>query len=42
MGVCGKTPTTAGLQDLLIYSLKGLGTWAHLANKVSESSRWLS
>lgn len=34
VGVCGKTPTVAGLQDLLIYSLKGLGSWAHLANQV--------
>jgi hydroxylamine reductase len=24
-GVCGKTPETAGYQDLLIYSLKGIG-----------------
>lgn len=31
VGVCGKTPTVAGLQDLLIYSLKGLGSWAHMA-----------
>ncbi|KAF8063692.1 hcp [Scenedesmus sp. PABB004] len=28
VGVCGKTP-----EDLLIYSLKGLGGWAHLANE---------
>ena len=33
IGVCGKTPTMAGLQDLLIYSLKGLGSWAHLARQ---------
>lgn len=33
VGVCGKTPQVAGLQDLLIYSLKGLGSWAHLANQ---------
>jgi hypothetical protein len=32
--VCGKTPTVAGLQDLLIYSLKGLGSWAHVAMEV--------
>jgi len=24
-GVCGKTPETAGLQDLLVYTLKGIG-----------------
>eukprot|EP00887_Chlorella_sp_A99_P004561 scaffold84.g4561.t1 len=30
-GVCGKTPETAALQDLLTYSLKGLSCWAHWA-----------
>ncbi len=25
MGVCGKTPEVAGLQDVLIHSLKGIG-----------------
>jgi len=46
VGVCGKTATVAGLQDLLIYSLKGLGSWAHLANQVitckchMQQSRW--
>ena len=27
-GVCGKTPITAGLQDLLIYALRGLALYA--------------
>jgi len=27
-GVCGKTPVTAGLQDLLIYALRGLSLYA--------------
>ncbi|PSC68490.1 hydroxylamine reductase [Micractinium conductrix] len=31
VGVCGKTPETASLQDLLTYSLKGLACWAHFA-----------
>ncbi|KAL4859420.1 Hydroxylamine reductase [Chlorella vulgaris] len=31
VGVCGKTPETAVLQDLLTYSLKGLGCWAAFA-----------
>jgi hydroxylamine reductase len=26
-GVCGKTETTAGLQDLLVYVLKGISVW---------------
>eukprot|EP00798_Chlamydomonas_sp_ICE-L_P017973 gene17973-24378_t len=31
VGMCGKSPEVAGLQDLLIYSLKGLGSVAHHA-----------
>lgn len=31
LGVCGKTAEVAGLQDLLIYSLKGLGAMAAAA-----------
>ncbi len=30
-GVCGKEPRTADLQDLLVYSLKGLSFFAHEA-----------
>lgn len=30
-GVCGKTPEVAALQDLLIYTVKGLGSLAHHA-----------
>ena len=29
LGVCGKQPETAALQDLLIFSLKGLSQAAH-------------
>ena len=28
IGVCGKQPEVAGLQDLLIYALKGLSLYA--------------
>jgi hydroxylamine reductase len=28
VGVCGKTPETSALQDLLVYRLKGLAGWA--------------
>jgi hydroxylamine reductase len=31
MGVCGKTPEVAALQDLLIYAVKGLSTIAEIA-----------
>ncbi|KAG2432517.1 hypothetical protein HXX76_008862 [Chlamydomonas incerta] len=31
IGVCGKTPEVSALQDLLIYSVKGLGSLAHVA-----------
>jgi hydroxylamine reductase len=30
-GVCGKDPTTAALQDLIIHVAKGLSMWAHRA-----------
>ena len=33
MGVCGKTPEIAGLQDLMIYQLKGI---SYYANKLME------
>lgn len=31
IGVCGKQPEVAALQDLLVYGLKGLAFWAHQA-----------
>ncbi len=37
-GVCGKTPETAALQDLLIYTLKGI---AQVAGPARESGRSL-
>lgn len=33
VGVCGKQPDVAALQDLLVYVLKGLGAVAHEARK---------
>jgi hydroxylamine reductase len=33
-GVCGKSPETAALQDLLIYGLKGLSMYAHRARQL--------
>ena len=33
IGVCGKTPDTAALQDLLMYTLKGLAVAAAAARK---------
>ncbi len=33
VGVCGKKPEVAALQDLLIYSLKGIAFWANLARE---------
>lgn len=32
-GVCGKTNEVANLQDLLIYVLKGISFWGHMARK---------
>lgn len=32
-GVCGKSPEVAALQDLLVFQLKGIGSYAHEARK---------
>jgi hydroxylamine reductase len=37
LGVCGKNPETAALQDLLIHALEGLGQYAHRARKYGVS-----
>jgi hydroxylamine reductase precursor (EC 1.7.99.1) len=34
VGVCGKTPEVAALQDLLTHSVKGLSLYAHAGRKV--------
>ena len=31
-GVCGKDPETSAMQDLLVYGLKGLSSYAHRAH----------
>ncbi|MBN1585945.1 MAG: hydroxylamine reductase [Candidatus Omnitrophica bacterium] len=36
-GVCGKTPEAAGLQDIIIHQLKGIGYLAHAARKNGKS-----
>lgn len=33
-GVCGKDPTTAALQDLLVYAAKGVAMFAHRASQM--------
>ncbi len=33
VGVCGKQPDVAALQDLLVYSLKGIAFWANQARQ---------
>ena len=41
IGVCGKEPETAALQDLLVHATKGLSMYAHraamLGGKTSRS-----
>ncbi|RDY26323.1 hydroxylamine reductase [Romboutsia weinsteinii] len=37
MGVCGKTPEIAGLQDLLIYQIKGISCYANELIKKDEN-----
>jgi hydroxylamine reductase len=36
IGVCGKQPDVAALQDLLIYGLKGVAFWANEARKAGK------
>ncbi len=38
-GVCGKDPTTAALQDLLIYATEGVAGYAHLARALGAKDR---
>lgn len=46
VGVCGKTPEVSALQDLLIYSLKGLSYLAHYARQqgieLSATNKWIN
>ena len=37
-GMCGKKESTANLQDMLIYALKGLAAVAESANLAKDSS----
>jgi len=39
VGVCGKQPDVAALQDLIVWGLKGLGFWADLARKKGAIDR---
>ncbi len=36
IGVCGKKPEVAALQDLLVYGLKGIAFWANEARKAGK------
>ena len=38
LGVCGKTPEVANLQDLLVFQLKGIKSFNALKLSVSSSS----
>lgn len=38
VGVCGKNPETAALQDLLLHALKGISVFAHRAAKAGARS----
>jgi hydroxylamine reductase len=39
MGVCGKDPEVAALQDLLIYAAKGISQYAHRARKLGVKDK---
>ncbi len=38
-GVCGKPETTANLQDLLIYALRGIAVWAEKAGELGINDK---
>jgi hydroxylamine reductase len=38
MGVCGKDPQTATLQDLLLYAVKGIAVYAHRARQLGAKN----
>ena len=39
LGVCGKTPEAAALQDLIVHAVKGISMYAHRAAKFGARSR---
>ena len=39
MGVCGKDPVAAALQDLLVYAAKGISMYAHRAAQLNAVNR---
>jgi hydroxylamine reductase len=39
LGVCGKTPESAALQDLIVHAVKGISMYAHRAAKLGAQSR---
>ncbi len=39
MGVCGKDPRTAALQDLLVHAAKGISMYAHRARELGARDR---
>ncbi|MDT8441433.1 MAG: hydroxylamine reductase [Desulfuromonadales bacterium] len=39
IGVCGKQPDVAALQDLLVYTLKGIAFWAHKAREQGKKDQ---
>ena len=38
MGVCGKEPATAALQDLLVHATKGISMFAHRAAELGAAT----
>ena len=38
MGICGKEPTVAALQDLLVYASKGISQYANKARQLGAKS----
>lgn len=39
IGACGKDPTAAALQDIIVYQLKGISMYAHRARKLGKADK---
>lgn len=38
MGICGKTPDTSTLQDVMVYLIKGISQYAHRARNLGKAN----
>lgn len=41
MGICGKTPDTSTLQDVIVYIVKGISQFAHRARLLGQTDAFV-